>query len=168
MFRLPDESSAYGSCVGTHVSGMHLTCPIQFSCDLTMCVSVTATVSQCQLCLFEDASVGYPILPLHTNDRCGYALLELLERVHMATLGDPCLTAIQEGGRNNFILVDGRPVSWLLFWSLFLRRHGLSSCHKQSMRISYIASLHRYLPTLGNTTLSPMVIRYMAQITIIY
>ena len=46
------------------------------------------------VCLFEDASVGYPILPVDTEDRSEYALLELFELFHMATVGDPRLTAI--------------------------------------------------------------------------
>ena len=47
------------------------------------------------VCMFEDASVGYPVLPVDTDDSCHYALLELFEHV------DPCLTAIKEGGENN-------------------------------------------------------------------
>ena len=63
-------------------------CPAQLSCDLTMCLNASC------VCLFEDASVGYPILPVDTEDRSEYALLELFEHFHMATVGDPCLTAI--------------------------------------------------------------------------
>ena len=44
--------------------------------------------------MFEDASIGYPILPVDTEDRSEYALLELFEHFHMATVGDPRLTAI--------------------------------------------------------------------------
>ena len=143
------KSSAYSSCVGTlacaQVSGMRFTCPTQLSCDPTMCVPVLV-VSVCprMRALVIRSCRWTPMIDLGM-------LLELLERFHMATLGDSCLTAIQEDGKNNLILVDGRPVglSWLLFWSPFLRRYGLSSCRMQSTRISYIAFLHRYLPTLG-------------------
>ena len=50
------------------------------------------------VCLLEDASVGYPILPVDTEDTSEYALLELFEHFHMATVGDPRLTT---GGENN-------------------------------------------------------------------
>ena len=46
------------------------------------------------VCLFEDASVGYPILPVDTKDISAYALLELFEHFNMATVRDPCLTVI--------------------------------------------------------------------------
>ena len=44
--------------------------------------------------LFDDPSVGYPILPVDTEDSSEYALLELFEHFNMAMVGDPCLTAI--------------------------------------------------------------------------
>ena len=44
--------------------------------------------------LFDDVSVGYPILPVDTENSSEYALLELFELFNMATIGDPCLTAI--------------------------------------------------------------------------
>ena len=47
-----------------------------------------------RVCLFEGASVDYPILPVDTEDSSDYALLELFEHFNMATVGDPCLTAI--------------------------------------------------------------------------
>ena len=49
------------------------------------------------VCLLEDASVGYPILPVDTEDSSEYALLELFEHFNMATVGDPCLTTIIRG-----------------------------------------------------------------------
>ena len=51
-----------------------------------------------------DASVGYPILPVDTEDSSEYVLLELFEHFNMATVGDPCLTAIEEGRENNSLV----------------------------------------------------------------
>ena len=60
----------------------------------TVAVSDNVCLNASCVCLFEDASVGYPILPVDTEDSSEYALLELFEHFNMATVGDPCLTAI--------------------------------------------------------------------------
>ena len=54
--------------------------------------------------MLEDASAGYPILPVDTEDSSEYALLELFEHFNMATVGDQCLTTIQEGCENNSLV----------------------------------------------------------------
>ena len=55
---------------------------------------VRVCVNTSCVCLFGDASVGYPILPMDTEDSSQYAVLKLFASFHMATVSDQCLTAI--------------------------------------------------------------------------
>ena len=65
----------------------------QFSASLVKARRNVCLNASC-VCLFEDASVGYPILPVDTENSSEYALLELFEHFNMATVADPCITTV--------------------------------------------------------------------------
>ena len=50
------------------------------------------------VCLFQDASVGYPILPVDTDDSSEYTLLELLH-FHIARMQPTHIKLIPSGGQ---------------------------------------------------------------------
>ena len=82
------------SCFGTRVSGMRLTCPAQLSCDLTVCASmlIVSACSRMRALVIRSCQWTPRIALSSTGSE--YALLELFEHFNMATVGDPCLTAI--------------------------------------------------------------------------